>query len=313
MQNAVTDRVLDGCDRRHGHAVDARPPREWVRGAAMPVSWRALGLEAMASLLIVSLSRLSSRCFAARCQWPRLHPLNERTLTAVPHHPLIMVESTRQLARALELDQPSAAGTAPLEAVSVSLGLQLRALPVERGSATDVSVRMRVSDLSTQAGHLLAHRVTAEYLHAGQPFGTCTMRLTRSAGTAPPPEEAMRSGLLHPSAAAVGAAAEGDVMLARAPQGRLVIAPRDRRHPEFLAGRPAHLPLAAVLEAGRQAVLLDSGMTAAAVIGLRADVCAPVPSRGAHIETRSDPGGCRYLVTFAGRPCATGAVTLLRP
>nr|BFD86974.1 hypothetical protein StreXyl84_63750 [Streptomyces sp. Xyl84] len=51
-------------------------------------------------------------------------------------------------------------------------------------------------------------------------------------------------------------------------------------------------------------------MTAAAVIGLRADVCAPVPSRGAPIETSAEPGGSRFLVAAAGRPAATGAVTL---
>ncbi|MGW2655602.1 hypothetical protein ACWC1D_18370 [Streptomyces sp. NPDC001478] len=69
------------------------------------------------------------------------------------------------------------------------------------------------------------------------------------------------------------------------------------------------MPRLAVLEAGRQAVLPESGRTAAEVTGLRADVCASVPSRGALIETSAEPGGSRFLVTAAGHPAATGAVT----
>ncbi|MGW0011150.1 hypothetical protein ACWDVX_15510 [Streptomyces tendae] len=226
------------------------------------------------------------------------------------HHPLIMAESARQLALALEHDCPPCAVRARLEPVSVGLGLRLRSWPVERGGATDVDVRMSVSDLVTETGRPVSHRVTAEFRHTGESFGSCTMRFARPAGSAPYAEEAPLPGLLHPPAAAVGATADGDVLLARAPRGRLVTARRDPGHPVFLAGRPARMPLLAVLEAGRQAVLLESGMTAAAVIGLRADVCAPVPSRGALIETSAEPGGPRFLVTAGGRPAATGAVTL---
>ncbi|CAL9370090.1 hypothetical protein [Streptomyces sp. enrichment culture] len=275
----------------------------------VPLTWRGLGLDTMASLLVESFARLGRRCFAARCQWPRLHPLNERALGAVAHHPLIMAESARQLALALEYGRPPGAVRARLEPVSVRLGLRLRSWPAERGGATDVDVRMSVSDLVTVAGRPVSHRVTAEFLHTGESFGSCTTRFARPAGSAVPVEGAPLPGLLHPPAAAVGATADGDVMLARGPRGRLVAAPRDPGHPVLLAG-PARMPLLAVLEAGRQAVLLESGMPAAAVIGLRADVCAPVPSRGALIETSAAPGGSRFLVTAAGRPAATGAVTL---
>jgi 2-oxo-3-(phosphooxy)propyl 3-oxoalkanoate synthase len=207
MHEVATDQAFDARGRRHGGGIGDRPGREPVL-RQVPLTWRGLGLDTMASLLVESFAHLGKRCFAARCQWPRLHPLNERASPAAP--------------------------------------------------AEDVPL----------------------------------------------------PGLLHPPAAAVGATADGDVMLARAPRGRLVTAPRDPGHPLLLAGRPARMPLLAVLEAGRQAVLLDSGMTAAAVIGLRADVCAPVPSRGALIETSAEPGGSRFLVTAAGRPAATGAVTL---
>ncbi|MEV0017042.1 hypothetical protein [Streptomyces tendae] len=309
MHEVSTDQVLNVRGRRHDDGVGDRPAREPVI-RQVPLTWRGLGLDTMASLLVESCARLGSRCFAARCQWPRLHPLNERALGAVAHHPLIMAESTRQLALALEYGRPPGVVRTRLEPVSVGLGLRLRSWPVERGGATDVDVRMSVSDLVTEAGRPVSHRVTAEFRHTGESFGTCTMRFARRAGSAPHAEEAPLPGLLHPPAAAVGATAAGDVMLARGPRGRLVTAPRDPGHPVLLAGRPAHMPLLAVLEAGRQAVLLESGMTAAAVIGLRADMCAPVPSRGALIETSAEPGGSRFLVTAAGRPAATGAVTL---
>jgi hypothetical protein len=254
MHEVATDQAFDARGRRHDDVGDRPAPEPVIR--QVPLTWRGLGLDTMASLLVESFARLGSRCFTARCQWPRLHPLNERALGAVAHHPLIMAESTRQLALALEYGRPPGA------------------------------------------------------VRAGESFGSCTMRFARPAGSAPYAEEAPLPGLLHPPAAAVGATADGDVLLARAPRGRLVTAPRDPGHPVLLAGRPARMPLLAVLEAGRQAVLLESGMTAAAVIGLRADVCAPVPSRGALIETSAEPGGSRFLVTAGGRPAATGAVTL---
>ncbi|MFC8851595.1 hypothetical protein ACFT5D_00850 [Streptomyces sp. NPDC057144] len=232
MHEVATDQAFDARGRRHDDVGDRPAPEPVIR--QVPLTWRGLGLDTMASLLVESFARLGSRCFTARCQWPRLHPLNERALGAVAHHPLIMAESTRQLALALEYGRPPGA------------------------------------------------------VRAGESFGSCTMRFARPAGSAPYAEEAPLPGLLHPPAAAVGATADGDVLLARAPRGRLVTAARPRA--PGAPGRPARMPLLAVLEAGRQAVLLESGMTAAAVIGLRADVCAPVPSRGALIETSADPG-----------------------
>ncbi|MDX3321754.1 hypothetical protein PV415_33120 [Streptomyces sp. ME03-5684b] len=309
MHEVATGQALGTRVRRHDDGIGDRRGQDSVI-RQVPLTWRDLGLDTMASLLVESFTQLGKRCFAARCQWPRLHPLNERAVGAVAHHPLIMAESTRQLAVALEYGRPSGAVRARLEPVSVGLGLRLRSWPVERRSATDVDVRMSVSDLVTKAGRPVAHRVTAEFLRTGEPFGSCSMRLLRPAGSAAPSGEVPLPGLLHPPAAAVGAAADGDVMLARGPRGRLVTAPRDPGHPVFLAGRPARMPLLAILEAGRQAVLLDSGMTAAAVIGLRAEVCAPAPSRGARVETSKEPGGSRFLVTAAGRLAATGAVTL---
>ena len=277
-----------------------------------PLTWRTIGLDAMASMLVVSLRRLGRTGFTAQCQWPRLHPLNERAI-AVSHHPLIMVESTRQIAVALERRHLSAEGVALLEPVSVSLGLQPRAWPTERGSATDVAVRVSVSDLAAHAGELAFYRVTAEYRRAGVPFGSCTMRMARpahlgapSAVAVPPP------ALLHPPAAAVGASTDTDVMLARAPQGRLAIVPRDPGHPVLAPGRPARLPATAVLEAVRQAALLTSGMTAAAVAGLRVELSAPVPPRGALVEVTAEPTGSRVLVTASGQVVAWGTVALPR-
>jgi hypothetical protein len=268
----------------------------------------------MASLLIVSLRRLGSRCFAAECQWPRLHPLNERSLTAVTHHPLIMVESTRQLAVALAGAYFTGTLRTPLRPVSVSLGLDPRLRPTEEGGATDVSARLVVSDLASEDGALSAYRVTAEFLHEGTPFGSCRMHLVRPG---PDPERLDGTNgspaLLYPAAPAVGAATDADVMVARAPRGRLVIAPRDLGHPLLLGGRNGTMPAPAVMEAGRQAALLQSGYTAAAVVGLRGELQAPVPGRGAEIQVAPEPGGVRFLVTAGGRPAATGAVTLLRP
>ncbi|MGW6318901.1 hypothetical protein [Streptomyces sp. NPDC055099] len=267
----------------------------------------------MALMLVVSLRQQGSRSFAARCQWPRLHPLNERAVP-VPHHPLIVVESTRQLALALERQHLPPTGLPPLAPVSVSLGLDPRVRPTEHRSATDVAVRLVLSDHAPQSGSLARYRLTAEYLHAGKPFASCTMQFARPAPAGPTHEDEMTlPACLSPAAAAVGAAADLDVLLARAPQGRVVINPRDPRHPVLLPGRPTRLPLLAVLEAGRQATLLDSGMTAAAVTGLRMEFHAPVPLRGAGIEVAREAGGTRVLVTAAGRTAAKGTVTLLRP
>ncbi|WP_329282441.1 hypothetical protein [Streptomyces sp. NBC_01451] len=69
---------------------------------------------------------------------------------------------------------------------------------------------------------------------------------------------ALGFGLLRPSAAAVGAVADADVLLARGPRGRLVVVPRDSAHPALLPGRASCLSVLAVREAGRQAVLLSS-------------------------------------------------------
>ncbi|MFF1544416.1 hypothetical protein [Streptomyces sp. NPDC058291] len=262
-------------------------------------------------MLVVSLRKVGARGFEARCQWPRLHPLNERALTVV-HHPLIMAESLRQLAAALERRHLATAATA-LEPVSVGLGLAPGAQPREAGDATAVGVRLGVSDVLLDDGELIGYRVSAEFLHAGQRFGSCTMRLARRAADGDPPVHAKPTGgLQHPAAAVVGAAAEPDVMLARACQGRLVLAPRDPGHPVLLPGRPSRLPALAVLEAGRQAALLSCGMTAAAVTGLRVDLRGPVPGEGAFVEVAAESLGPRFAVLAQGQPVATGTVALLR-
>lgn len=126
--------------------------------------------------------------FTAQCQWPRCHPLDERAIT-VSHHLLIMAVCTRRLALELKCRHLSPAKPAPLESISASLGLH---------PACGSAVR-------------IVHPAT------GRPARPAVL----SAGTARLP------ALMHPAAAAVGAAAESDVMLARAPPARLVIVPRD--------------------------------------------------------------------------------------
>ncbi|WP_069884306.1 AfsA-related hotdog domain-containing protein [Streptomyces luteocolor] len=275
-----------------------------------PLTWRTLGLETMASMLVVDMRPQGGQCFTARCQWPRFHPLNERAV-AVQHHPLIMVESTRQIALALRRHNRPATALAPLEPVSVNVGVTPGTWPIERGSATEVDVRVSVSELVREAGVLSACRVTAEYRHDQRPVGSCTMQIARPTHPGEPEGVARTPGLLYPSAAAVGAAGDPDVMIARAPQGKLVIAPRDPAHPVLLASEPDCLPTQAVLEAGRQAVLLTSGMTAPAVVGLHVRVQARVPLLGSLVEVVKEPGGARFLVTASGRAAATGTVALL--
>lgn len=267
----------------------------------------------MASMLVLTLHRSGTSYFEAACQWARLHPLNERVI-AVRHHPMLLAESTRQLALALQSTHLPIAGNEPLEAASVRMGLRLRAQPVERGSATTVAVALSVSDLARSRGGLVGFRLTAEYRYAGVPFGTCSMRLARPAALGVPVENPVNySTVLHPPAGAVGAATDLDVMLARAPQGRTLVMPRDPGHPVLLGGRSGRLPTLGVLEAGRQAVLLKSGMTPAAVAGLRVDLHRPVPLRGALVETEVESDSVRFLLTSAGSLAAEGSVMLLRP
>ncbi|MFJ4692410.1 hypothetical protein [Streptomyces sp. NPDC088766] len=282
----------------------ARPP------SGDPPTYAEVGVDSMSALLVASLRRGGSRFFEARCQWPRWHALNERRL-AVTHHPVIMAESTRQLAAAVQLRYLPKAHTAPLRPLAVCLGLDPRTWPVERGGATDVAVRVTVSDLQLRGGGLAGYRLTAEFLHAQTRFGTCTMAVGRPPGPGPSPGDLTPAGLLHPSSAALGAAAEADVMLARAPQGRLVILPRDPGHPVLLPGRPDVLPLLAVLESGRQATLLYRGATAAAVVGLAVRLHGPVASRGAVVDVAAERGAARFVVTSGGQCAATGTVTLL--
>ncbi|MFF0187500.1 hypothetical protein [Streptomyces sp. NPDC005244] len=291
----------------------ALPPTEDVREPApapeAPPPWRDLGLSSMSALLVVSLSRAGSRSFQAVCQWPRWHPLNEHAL-AVTHHPLILVESTRQLAALAENRYLPATDSAPLRPTSVALGTDPETQPVETGGATDVVVRVTTSDVAVRSGRLAGYRITAEYFHAGSRFGVCAMVFAPVPPAAPELEAGSLTGLLHPAAAAVGAAAEPDVLLARAPQGRLVIVPRDPTHPVLLPGRPRELPLHAVLEAGRQAALLHQGRPASAVVGLAAQIRGPVPCRGAVVDLAPEENGARFLVTDEGRVVASGTVTL---
>ncbi|MFI9831114.1 AfsA-related hotdog domain-containing protein [Streptomyces sp. NPDC051913] len=284
-----------------------------ARDVDAALTWHALGLETMASLLVLSLHRLGDRYFEGRCQWPRTHPLNERG-TTVAHHPLIVVESTRQLAVAVQRRHLPTASPADCEVLSVGLGLLPHLVPMESGSATDVAVRLTLTDVVARPGTAASFRVTAEYLYAGRVFATCVMRCASPLGEGREPAGVVPPGpgLLHPAAAAVGAAADPDVLLARGPQGRLVIAPRDPAHPVLLPGRPSRLTTAAVLEAGRQAVLLSCGMTARAVVGLRADVRSPVPGRGAVVDVTFEQSRARFAVSAAGHVVASGAVSLLR-
>ncbi|GAB2932255.1 MULTISPECIES: AfsA-related hotdog domain-containing protein [unclassified Streptomyces] len=292
-------------------ALTSEPPRAVASGPSP--DWRQLGLESMASMLVLALHRVGSGSFEAACQWPRLHPLNERVI-AVRHHPMLMAESTRQLSLALQGEHLPIAGDGPLEAVSVRMGWRLRAQPVERGSATTVAVALSVGDLANSRCGLTAFRLTAEYRYAGIPFGTCSMRLARPATPEVPAACTVNSSaLLHPPAAVVGAGADLDVMLARAPQGRILVMPRDPGHPALLGGRAGRLPALGVLEAGRQAVLLNAGTAPAAVAGLRVDLHGPVPPRGALVETMAESGSVRFLMTSAGAVCAEGSVMLLRP
>ncbi|MET9901743.1 hypothetical protein [Streptomyces sp. NPDC006446] len=281
-------------------------------GSGGPPTWRELGLQSMSAMLVESLTQQGSRFFEALCQWPRWHALNERAL-AVTHHPLLMAESTRQVAAALELRYLKDVEANRLQPVSVSLGVDPRAQPVERGGASDVLVHVTVSDLVVRVGTVAAYRLTAEYFHAGARFGTCAMTLADP----PRPELGAAStqhrGLLRPAPAAVGASAEPDVLLARGAQGRLVIAPCDPGHPVLLPGRPALLPALAVMEAGRQATLLYRGALPSAVAGIAVRLDAPVPSRGAVVEVTAEGGASRFLVRAGEQAAALGTVTLLRP
>ncbi|WP_329353036.1 hypothetical protein OG226_50095 [Streptomyces sp. NBC_01261] len=287
----------------------------WVtgpEGVNGELTWRTLGLETVACMLLVSLRRLGDRSFEGHCQWPRLHPLNERA-NVVEHHPLIVVESTRQIAAAVQHGHLRTGGERQFAAVSVSLGLHPGAQPSESGSVTHVRVRVTLSDLVPGGGALASFRITAEYLHAGQVFATCTMTCGPPVPDGGEPLLAAPGfGLLHPSAAAVGAVADADVLLARGPQGRLVVVPRDPAHPVLLPGRPSRLTALAVLEAGRQAVLLSSGMTSRAVAGLRVDIRSAVPAKGATVAVVSDHLGARFALTAVGRIVATGTVSLRR-
>ncbi|MGC5567832.1 hypothetical protein ACPYPG_34010 [Streptomyces sp. FR-108] len=293
-------------DHRTEPVVRPSTDREAVEDSP---TWRSIGLTTMAAMLVVSLRRVGSLAFEARCQWPRFHPLNERHLP-VSHHPLIMVESVRQVAVALAAHLPPLAGD--LEPVSIRLGLSDGGPPLESGDATDVLLRIALGDVEAEDGRCVAYRLTADHLHAGERFASCAMRLARLAPhTAEAPRTASPLGMLHPSAAAVGAAAEPDVLLARAPQGRMAIAPRDPGHPVFLAGGPSRVPALAVLEAGRQATLLCCGRPASAIRGLSVDLHAAVPLTGAFVELNSSPLGPRFAVLTAGRIAATGGVGLL--
>lgn len=72
-----------------GEASSEVPGAGWATGAEGvegELTWRVLGLEAVASMLVVSMRRQGDRSFEAQCQWPRTHPLNER-VNVVEHHP----------------------------------------------------------------------------------------------------------------------------------------------------------------------------------------------------------------------------------
>lgn len=287
----------EGAPRVPEEAPDAAP------------SWRALGLSSMSAMLVVSVTRAGRRSFRAVCQWPRWHPLNERAL-AVTHHPLILVESTRQLAALAENRYLPTPDGAPLRPTSVALGADAETQPVETGGATEVTVRVTMSDVAVSSGHLTGYRITAEFFHEGTRFGVCAMVFAAGPHAAADPATGTLASLLHPAAPAVGAAADPDVLLARAPQGRLLIVPRDAAHPILLPGRPSELPLPAVLEAGRQATLLYQGRPPSAVVGLAARITGPVPCRGAVIDVVPEGNGARFLVTAEGRGVAAGTVTL---
>ncbi|MFG2310427.1 hypothetical protein ACGFS9_17410 [Streptomyces sp. NPDC048566] len=275
--------------------------------------WRELGLSAMSALLVVSLSHAGRHSFRAVCQWPRWHPLNERAL-AVTHHPLLLVESTRQLAALAQARCLPAAESPPrLRPVSVALGTDPRTRPVETGAATEVAVRVTMSDVSVASGALTGYRITAEYFHADRRFGVCAMVFAAAQPPAVDAGTGSFAGLLHPAPAAVGAAAEPDVLVARAPQGRLLIVPRDGAHPVLLPGGPAELPLHAVLEAGRQATLLYQGRPPSAVVGLAVRSAGAVPGRGAAVDVVPEENGARFVVLDAGRAVASGTVTLAGP
>ncbi|OQR65301.1 hypothetical protein B6E66_04145 [Streptomyces maremycinicus] len=293
-------------DRIHTSPISEREPSD------SPLTWRSAGLETMASMLVLSLRRLGPRGFEARCQWPRSHPLNERGLVVV-HHPLIMVESVRQIGVVLERRfLPNA--SVLLEPDSVRWGLVPGAQPREGGVATAVRVRVAVSDVMLEGGRLVGYRVCADFLHEDLWFGSCTIRtVPREPGAAA--GTGAHTGVLYPPAAAVGAAAEPDVMVARSSRGQLLIMPRDPDHPVFLTGRSPRLTAVAVLEAGRQAALLSCGLTATAVTGLSVDVRGAVPCAGASVDVISDPSGRRFTVLAHGHGHVTafGTVGLLRP
>ncbi|MGW1963629.1 hypothetical protein ACWCPD_25775 [Streptomyces sp. NPDC001935] len=282
-------------------------------GPDMLPTWRELGLESMSAMLVVSVSQRGSRYFEALCQWPRWHALNERAL-AVTHHPLLMAESARQLAAALEPRYLKGPDAGRLQPVSVSLGVDSRVRPVERGAASSVLMHVTISDLVVRVGSVAAYRLTAEFFHAGTHFGTCGMTLARPSHPGPEAVSASTSdpGLLRPAPAAVGTSAEPDVLLARGTQGRLVIVPCDPGHPVLLPGRPALLPALAVLEAGRQATLLYRGALPSAVVGMAVRVDAPVPSRGAVVEVVAEGGASRFVVKSGERIAAVGTVSLLQ-
>ncbi|WP_030738387.1 ScbA/BarX family gamma-butyrolactone biosynthesis protein [Streptomyces sp. NRRL S-31] len=245
----------------------------------------------VAEVLLTDVLRIDEVTFAAAACWPRSHPTFPVDRPA-SHHPLMVAETLRQLGIFIPLRYFGVPVDARLLITDLFFAIEPEAQPSVGHGATDVTCRVRVTGLRTDAdGAATALRLRAQFLADGVVFaeagggarflssGRYAALRGPSAGPGKRP-----AGLLRPDPAALGVSHTRDVVVGfadgdghapssgtghprrgsggpRRQHRGMVLDSADLRHPFFFDHPTDHVPGMVLLEAARQAAALASGGT----------------------------------------------------
>ncbi|MCS0603389.1 A-factor biosynthesis protein [Streptomyces sp. LP11] len=319
-------------DARHGGATGEPRDLSWSRTVPRELVHRV----SVAEVLLTDVLRVDEEHFAAAACWPRSHPTFPVDGPAL-HHPLLVVETLRQLGIFIPLRHFGVPADARLLITDLLFTSEPADQPRVGHGATEVTCRVRVTGVRTDGeGTVTALRLDVRFLAGGVPFaraggGARFLSPERYAAVRRPlaPPRHRRTHVQRPDPAMLGLAHARDLVVGLiggpgqagpedphrpAPPRSLVVDAADPLHPFFFDHPSDHVPGVVLLEAARQAAALASGGTLLRPTGGR--LAAPhftEFSPAARIVCVPHHRTCVFRIEQLGQRCAFGVLHYASP
>lgn len=205
--------------------------------------------------------------FDAAASWSPSHPTFPRDGARL-HHPLLVVETLRELGIVVPLSYFGVAKTTRFVITDMFFRLDPRAEPTAGYGATEVTCRAEVGNPRIRSdGTLTGLRLTVDLLAGGRAFaraggGVRFVAADRFAalrgGRGSVDEQLPGEPGGRPEAALLGVPHGRDIVIGLE-DGHAVVHAADRRHPFFFDHAVDHIPGMLLLEAARQAAVVAGG------------------------------------------------------